>query len=64
VIYVNSISVEQTKFIDYVSALSRGVEDPVSAATSVYGLRNIIRGTGPVPGLTPTTSTTATTPGP
>jgi polysaccharide export outer membrane protein len=64
VIYVtNSLSVEQTKFIDFLSTINRGIRDPVETATSIYGLRNIIRGTGPVPGLS-TTTTTTTPPAP
>jgi polysaccharide biosynthesis/export protein len=52
VIYVtNSFSVESTKFIDYLSTINRGIQDPIQTATSIYGLRNIIRGTGQVPSV-------------
>jgi polysaccharide biosynthesis/export protein len=52
VIYVtNSFSVENTKFIDYLSTINRGIQDPIQTAISVYALRNLIRGTGVVPGV-------------
>lgn len=64
VIYVtNSFSVESTKFIDYLSTINRGIQDPINTATAAYGLRNIIRGVGQVPGLS-TTTTTTTPPAP
>jgi polysaccharide biosynthesis/export protein len=47
----NSISVEQTKFINYLSTLYRTINDPVSTAIQVLALRNII--------LTPITSASA-----
>ena len=64
VIYVsNSFSVESTKFMTYVSALFSTAEDPITFATSVYGLKNIIHGTGAVPSFL-NTSTTVVTPPP
>jgi polysaccharide export outer membrane protein len=64
VIYVsNSFSVESTKFMTYVSALFSTAEDPITFATSVYGLKNIIHGTGAVPSFL-NTSTTVVTPAP
>jgi polysaccharide export outer membrane protein len=63
VVYVtNSLSVEHNKFFTYVSNASQAVQGPVDTVTSIYGLRNIIRGTGPVPGLTTTTTTPAAPP--
>jgi polysaccharide export outer membrane protein len=43
VIYAaNAISVESTKFLNYVNTLIGTVNDPVVAATNVYALRNLI----------------------
>jgi polysaccharide export outer membrane protein len=64
VIYVsNSFSVESTKFMTYIGTLFSTAEDPITFATSVYGLKNIIRGTGAVPSFL-NTSTTVVTPPP
>jgi polysaccharide export outer membrane protein len=57
VIYAsNAFSVENTKFITYLSTLYSTVNDPVQTATSLYGLRNLIRGTGAVPAIITTPS--------
>jgi polysaccharide export outer membrane protein len=64
VIYVsNSFSVESTKFMAYIGTLFSTAEDPITFATSVYGLKNIIHGTGAVPSFL-NTSTTVVTPPP
>jgi polysaccharide export outer membrane protein len=64
VIYVsNSFSVESTKFMVYVGTIISTAQDPVAFATSVYGLKNIIRGTGAVPSFL-NTSTTVVAPPP
>jgi polysaccharide export outer membrane protein len=66
VIYVsNAVAVETAKFASYVSAVTGTINDPVSTATGIYGLRNIIRGTGQVPSIiSPTTTTINTVPAP
>jgi polysaccharide biosynthesis/export protein len=47
VIYVsNSFSVESTKFMTYLNTINQTVNDPISTATNVYALKNIIKGTG------------------
>ena len=64
VIYVsNSFSVESSKFMTYVATIFSTAEDPITFATSVYGLKNIIHGTGAVPSFL-NTSTTVVTPPP
>jgi polysaccharide export outer membrane protein len=64
VIYVsNSFSVESTKFMTYVGTIFSTAQDPITFATSVYALKNIIRGTGAVPSFL-NTSTTVVTPSP
>jgi polysaccharide biosynthesis/export protein len=58
VIYVsNAVSVEVTKFLNYLNTISGTINDPISNATSIYGLKNIIRGTGQVPSTISTTTT-------
>lgn len=57
----NSISVESTKFMTYLSTINRTVQDPITTATSVYGLKNIIRGTGAVPSIITTAPSSGTT---
>jgi polysaccharide export outer membrane protein len=64
VIYVsNSFSLESTKFMVYVATIISTAQDPMTFATSVYALKNIIRGTGAVPSFV-NTSTTVVTPPP
>jgi polysaccharide biosynthesis/export protein len=64
IIYVsNAISVESTKFMNYLNTIQATIQAPIATATSAYGLRNIIRGTGAVPSLI-TTTTTVSSPGP
>ncbi len=47
VIYVsNSASVETTKFMTYVNTINQTVNDPISTATNVYALKNLIKGVG------------------
>src|SRR5262249_40717002 len=46
VIYVsNSVSVEASKFLNYVRTVNATVNDPISTAINAYTLKNIIRGT-------------------
>jgi len=43
VIYAsNSVSVEQTKFINYLSTLNQSINNPILTAINVYALRNIV----------------------
>jgi polysaccharide biosynthesis/export protein len=47
VIYVsNSASVETTKFMTYVNTINQTINDPISTATNVYALKNLIKGVG------------------
>jgi polysaccharide export outer membrane protein len=47
VIYVsNSLSVETTKFMTYLSTINQTINDPISTATNIYALRSIAKGTG------------------
>jgi polysaccharide export outer membrane protein len=63
ILYVsNSFSVESTKFITYLNTLNQAIQTPISTVTSAYGLRNIITGTGAVPTVVTTGSTTVITP--
>ena len=66
VIYVsNAFSVESTKFMTYLNTINTTIQGPISTATSAYGLRNIINGTGAVPSTFSTSPTTiVTTPPP
>jgi len=62
ILYVsNSFSVESTKFITYLNTLNNAIQTPISTVTSAYGLRNIITGTGAVPSVVTTGSTTIVT---
>jgi polysaccharide export outer membrane protein len=62
ILYVsNSFSVESTKFITYLNTLNNAIQTPISTVTSAYGLRNIITGTGAVPSVVTTGSTTVVT---
>jgi polysaccharide export outer membrane protein len=66
IIYVsNAFSVENTKFLSYLHSLYGTINDPVQTATSIYGLKNIVQGTGAVPTIitTPSTTPVITTPG-
>src|ERR1700674_3833740 len=54
----NSLSVESTKFMNYLNTLNSTIQAPMSTVTSAYGLRNIIRGTGAVPSIVTTVGTT------
>ena len=65
IIYVsNAFSVDATKFMTYLNTINATIQGPISTATSAYGLRNIIRGTGAVPSVFSTTSTTVVAPTP
>lgn len=47
VLYVtNSASVEIAKFVAFLHTLNSAVQDPVSTATQIYGLKGLIQGTG------------------
>jgi polysaccharide export outer membrane protein len=61
VIYAsNAVSVEQTKFINYLSTLNQSINNPISTAIQIYALRSIAAapiGTPAAAGTnTPTTS--------
>jgi len=60
----NSVSVESTKFMNYLNTLNTTIQAPMTTVTSAYGVRNIIRGTGAVPSTIVTGGTTVVTPGP
>jgi len=62
----NSLSVEATKFMNYLNNLNTTIQGPITTVTSAYGLRNIITGTGAVPStfVTGGTTTVVTTPAP
>jgi polysaccharide biosynthesis/export protein len=63
IIYVsNAFAVESTKFMTYLNNINATVSGPITTATSAYGLRNIIAGTGSVPSVVTTGSTTVVTP--
>ena len=52
ILYVsNSFSVESTKFMNYLNTIQTTIQNPITTVTSAYGLRNIIQGTGAVPGV-------------
>jgi len=62
IIYVsNAIAVESTKFMIYLNTIQTTIQAPIATATSAYGLRNIIRGTGAVPSFFSTGGTTVVT---
>jgi polysaccharide export outer membrane protein len=47
VLYVtNSASVEIGKFVAFLRTLNSAIQDPVSTATQIYGLKGLIQGTG------------------
>jgi len=59
----NSFSVESTKFMTYLNTINTTIQGPIATATSAYGLRNIIKGTGAVPSVfTSSPTTTVVTP--
>jgi polysaccharide export outer membrane protein len=61
----NAFSVESTKFMTYLNTINTTIQSPMTTVTSAYGLRNIIQGTGAVPGVvTPGATTTVITPAP
>jgi polysaccharide export outer membrane protein len=63
VIYVsNSFSVESTKFMNYVNTVIATAQDPITFATSIYSLKNLIRGTGQVPSVINAGTTVVTAP--
>jgi polysaccharide biosynthesis/export protein len=64
ILYVsNSFSVESTKFMTYLNTLNSAIQAPITTVTSAYGLRNIIQGTGAVPSVfTSGTTTVVSTP--
>jgi polysaccharide biosynthesis/export protein len=67
ILYVsNSVSVESTKFMNYLNTVNSAIQAPISTVTSAYGLRNIITGTGAVPStfVTGGSTTVITTPTP
>lgn len=58
----NSLSVEATKFMNYLNTINTTIQGPITTVTSAYGLRNIIRGTGAVPSVFVTGGTTTGAP--
>lgn len=62
----NSLSVESTKFMNYLNNVNTTIQAPITTVTSAYGLRNIIRGTGAVPStfVTGGSTTVVTSPTP
>jgi polysaccharide biosynthesis/export protein len=61
IVYVsNALSVESTKFMTYLNNINTTIQGFLTTATSAYGLRNIITGTGAVPSVVTTTTTTPT----
>jgi polysaccharide export outer membrane protein len=57
VIYAsNSVSVETTKFLNYLSTINSTINDPINTATNIYALKNLIKGTGNTAILTTTGS--------
>jgi polysaccharide export outer membrane protein len=53
----NAFAVESTKFMTYLNTIQTTIQAPITTATSAYGLRNIIRGTGAVPSVVSVGST-------
>jgi len=52
VIYVsNAVSVEVTKFLNFLQTINGTVSDPIQTAVSVYSLKAVIAGTGAAPSL-------------
>lgn len=65
ILYVsNAFSVDATKFMNYLNTINTTIQGPISTATSAYGLRNIIRGTGQVPSVFTSSTTTVAAPAP
>ena len=62
----NSVSVESTKFMNYLNNINTTIQGPITTVTSAYGLRNIINGTGAVPStfVTGGSTTVVTSPRP
>jgi polysaccharide biosynthesis/export protein len=54
----NAFSVESTKFMTYLNTVNTTIQGPITTITSAYGLRNIIQGTGAVPSVFSTGTTT------
>jgi len=63
ILYVsNSFSVDSTKFMTYLNTINTTIQGPITTVTSAYGLRNIINGTGAVPSVFTSGSTTVVAP--
>src|SRR5262245_26200333 len=62
----NSVSVESTKFMNYLNTVNSTIQAPMTTVTTAYGVRNIIRGTGAVPStiVTGGSTTVVTSPTP
>jgi polysaccharide export outer membrane protein len=59
VIYVsNSLSVETTKFMTYISTINQTINDPITTATNIYALKNIISGNAATAVITGSSLTT------
>jgi polysaccharide export outer membrane protein len=62
ILYVsNAFSVESTKFMTYLNTINTTIQAPMTTVTSAYGLRNIIQGTGAVPAVFASGTTTVVT---
>lgn len=63
VIYVsNSVSVEATKFMNYLLTINSTVNSPISTATNIYALKNLIKNPGSTAILTSSGTSNITTP--
>ena len=59
VLYIsNAVSVDTSKFMNYVRLIIATAQDPITYATSVYGLKNIAQGgaSAVIIGTTPITT--------
>jgi polysaccharide export outer membrane protein len=59
ILYIsNAFAVESTKFMTYLNTINTTIQAPITTVTSAYGLRNIIQGTGAVPSVFTSGTTT------
>ena len=56
----NAVSVETTKFLNYLRTIMATINDPIIYATNYYGLINASRGTGTTTVITTPTPITST----
>jgi len=65
VIYAsNAVSVEATKFMNYLRTINGTINDPISTATNIYALKNLVQGTGQTAIITGTTTVAPAPAGP